>query len=167
MSADRLEKEKRVAKFEEELIHERLLTRDDINLLKPVFHFYDSDRDGLLSPDQTALALARLGFGDGSGAEQSLDISQFLQAVGKIKKSYADISHEGSREGKFRHLYHLINSQGLQTVSSDMLASFLRSINCSISEVHCDRLSELISGRDKKEFTENDFARFMLENSSS
>ena len=83
------------------------------------------------------------------------------------EKSYADISHEGSREGKFRHLYHLINSQGLQTVSSDMLASFLRSINCSISEVHCDRLSELISGRDKKEFTENDFARFMLENSSS
>ena len=167
MSADRLEQEKRAAKFEEELIDERLLTRDDINLLKPVFHFYDSDRDGLLSPEQTALALARLGFVDGSGAEQSLNISQFLQAVGKIKKSFADMSSEGSREGKFRHLYHLINSQGRQAVSSDMLASFLRSINCSISEVHCDRLAELICGRDTKDFTENDFAKFMLENGAS
>jgi Ca2+-binding EF-hand superfamily protein len=69
---------------------------------------------------------------------------------------------EKELDGKLRHVFNLINIKGRRKITSEMLMGYLKSIKVNITKDHSDRLCELISSAEKKEFTESEFIRFLM-----
>lgn len=145
------------ANFEQELTRSTPLTTEDINNLRPIFAFFDSDSDGFLTPEQVRLAYVQLGFRDEqANVITRMDFPQFLLSIGLIKKKGSD--HE--LEWKVRHSYRLLDPGHAKTVTFERLEEFMYSIGHRMPKTHAERLVELMA--DDVEFKEPEFVKYVM-----
>lgn len=143
--------------WERELFNKTPLTKIDIEQLRPIFAFYDTDSDGHLSPSQAALAYTQCGFPE-AGTVSFVDFPGFCRLLGyEKKKAYTG----GEVDGRLRLTFTLMNPKGLHALTSNDLRQYCASIGITLSAEQADRISENMCADDDPSFTADSFVRFI------
>jgi Ca2+-binding EF-hand superfamily protein len=143
--------------WERELFNTTPLTKIDVEQLRPIFAYYDTDSDGALSPAQAALAFTQCGFPE-AGAVSFVDFPGFCRLRGlEQKKAYA----KGDVEGRLRLTFTLMNPKGAATLAAADLRQHCASMGVALSSEQAERICENICAENETSFTADAFVRFI------
>jgi len=144
--------------WERELINSTPLTEMDLSQVQPIFDFFDTDQDGLLTPKQCTLLFAQLGFPDVSMAVTLTDYPAFCRLLGLVlKRAY----EKGDLEGQLSLVFRLMDYDRTGNQNGHDLKRYLGSIGVKTSEEAADRVAELIYSEGMASFNEAEFIEFI------
>ena len=143
--------------WERELFNTTPMTKTDLEQLKPIFAFYDTDSDGALSPAQAALAFVQCGFPE-AGAVSFVDFPGFCRLLGYEKKKAYEKSEV---EGRLRLTFTLMNQKGSTALTSADFRQYCRSMGVTLSAEQAERICEHMYTEDETSFTEAGFLKFI------
>jgi Ca2+-binding EF-hand superfamily protein len=139
------------------------LSGDEIDLMKRMFRYYDTDNDGHLTREQASTLFGELGYSGEHWAQKRIPMEDFLLKCGSNKKNTLETT-EDSVEATSIHAFAILDQPRTGFVNFYKLKTFLAEIEEGISDDRVQRIAEIISSSDEAEFTEADMYEYMKAN---
>jgi len=135
------------------------LRPEDIQQLRPIFDFYDTDLDGRLSAMQVGQAFQQLGFGDSNMAVTLTDFPAFCRLLGLAKKRAFE---KDPLDGRLRLTFRLmVKDNARQELGAREFLDAAKAVGVTLTSEQAERIAELIYPEDGTTFNENEFVAFV------
>jgi Ca2+-binding EF-hand superfamily protein len=139
------------------------LNGEEIEVMKEMFKFYDTDNDGHLTREQASSLFAELGYTGDHWSQKRVPMEAFLLKCGAEKKCMLEDS-EDTLEANSLHIFNIMDQPRTGTVNKYKLKSILSEIEMDITDDRIERIAELIASSDEPEFTEYDLHDYIRNN---
>ncbi|GMH85815.1 hypothetical protein TL16_g10350 [Triparma laevis f. inornata] len=137
---------------------------EEIDTIKQMFRYYDTDTDGHLTRDEASTLYRELGYTGGNHwAQKRVPLEAFLLKCGLEKKAMLE-STSSLLEYRSIHTSRLLDQPRTGTTNAHKLQNYLKELNVEIEEKTVERIAEIISTSDEAEFTEEDLVEYISAN---